>query len=94
MRTVIERLGSSVDKDGYIHYDDRPRTYEEAEKLLGESLDRRRNYAIIDGQVCEGSGWFSQVCTGCEGCGCDECGYTGKRRTSYWVPIRETWRMK
>ena len=47
MATVIHRHGHAIDEDGYIHYDDRPATYEQAEKIAGRRLDRRRNYAII-----------------------------------------------
>ena len=53
MAHVIERHGHSIDDRGYIHYDDRSSTYEAAEQLAGRRLDRRRNYAIIDGQVAE-----------------------------------------
>lgn len=94
MACVIERLGTEV-KDGYIHHDDRSATYEQAEMIVGRRLDRRKNYAIIDGQVAESAAW-SQACSGCYegydshsaiGNGCDECGYTGRRRQSYWVPL-------
>jgi len=95
MATVIQRHGHTIDQDGYIHYDDRPATYGQAEKIAGRRLDRRRNYAIIDGEVAEAISW-SQACTGCyegydsynaTGNGCDECGYTGRRRQAHWVPL-------
>jgi hypothetical protein len=93
MASVIERLGTVV-KDGLIHHDDRLATYEQADKLAGCRLDRRRSYAIIDGEVCELAEW-SQACSGCYqgydsahavGSGCDECGHTGRRKHSHWVP--------
>ena len=96
MATVIQRHGHTmIDKDGYIHYDDRPATYEQAEKIAGQRLDRRKNYAIIDGRVAELVSW-SRACTGCyeghdsysaTGNGCSECGYTGRRRQASWVPM-------
>lgn len=95
MRTVIERLGHSTE-GGFILYDDRPQTYEAAEAICGHKLDRRKNYAIIQGKVC-GSVYFTTACSGCvgdddfvspsRGGGCAECGYTGKVRQSNWIPI-------
>ncbi len=95
MATVIERHGHSIE-GGFIHYDDRPSTYEQAGQLAGRRLDRRRNYAIIDGKVCESASWTDD-CSGCTDIGdgwtnygpngCDECGYTGKRRHSQWIPL-------
>lgn len=94
MASVIERHGHEV-KDGMVHYDDRPSTYEHADKIAGRRLDRRRSYAIIDGEVCELAEW-SRACTGCyegynsehaTGSGCEECGYTGRRRDGSWVPV-------
>ncbi len=93
MRSVIERHGHSIDDQGFIHFDDRPSTYERAEELAGCRLDRRCNYAIIDGQVCESAQW-SAPCSGCHegydsgrGHGCRECGYTGMSRSGAWVPL-------
>ncbi len=95
MASVIIRHGHSIDDRGYIHYDDRSSTYEAAEQLAGRRLDRRRNYAIIDGQVAESARW-SQACSGCYeghetgsgiGLGCSECGYTGRRRNGAWAPL-------
>lgn len=94
MACVIERHGTEI-KDGYIIHDDRPATFEQAETIAGHRLDRRKNYAIIDGEVAESCAW-SQACSGCydgydsfhaSGCGCDECGYTGRRRQAQWVPL-------
>ena len=95
MATVIERHGHSIDDSGYIHYDDRVSTFEQAEKLVGRRLDRRFNYAIIDGAVHESCQW-SHACSGCyegyeivhaSGNGCSECGYTGRSRSGAWVPL-------
>jgi hypothetical protein len=95
MATVIERHGHSIDAAGFIHHDDRPATYEQADRQAGRRLDRRRNYAIIDGLVAESCQW-SHACSGCyeghnidsgTGNGCNECGYTGRRRSGAWVPL-------
>lgn len=89
--TVIERFGTSTD-DGFVSHDDRPSTWEAAESIAGKRLDRRRNYAIINGALCESAEWTDR-CSGCSGeyhesvgYGCHECGYTGKRRMAMWVP--------
>ena len=73
-----------------------PTTYERAEAVAGRRLDRRRAYAIIDGRVHRLVRW-SEDCSGCTEysmgyrifgpAGCDECGYTGKRRRREWVPL-------
>ena len=101
MACVIERLGYDVDDEGRIHYHEKPSSYEDAERIAGRRLDRRRNYAIIDGAVCELVSW-TQRCSGCSPCdpynvgngsGCEECGYTGKRRHYEWwalVTAQET----
>lgn len=95
MAICIERHGHSVDKDGFIHYDDRPIPWERVDALAGRRVDRRRNYAVIDGQVHEAQ-QFSRACSGCydgphtydaEGFGCSECGYTGRRREGFWHPL-------
>ena len=97
MATVIERFGTDT-TGGIITHDDRPSTYEADEKIAGRKRDRRKNYAIIGGQVAESCTW-SQACSGCyegldsisaTGAGCDECGYTGRRRLGQWVPIEST----
>lgn len=93
MATVIERFGTDT-TGGIIAHDDRPSTYEAAEKIAGIKLDRRKNYAIIEGRVAESCRW-SQACRGCyeghgidsaRGYGCNEYGYTGRCQGS-WVPI-------
>jgi len=72
-------------------------TYEEAEKLAGFRLDRRKHYLIEGGQVQE-QGRFTMRCSGCccgcemGGCGCGnggcrECGYTGRTRHVEWGPV-------
>lgn len=73
-------------------------THVEAEAVAGRRLDRRRKYALLDGEVCERSSYTSP-CSGCscncsdgypcghEPAGCFECGYTGKRRWRDWVPV-------
>ena len=97
MGRVIERHGHTIDENGLIHYDDQQATFEQAEAIVGRKLDHRRNYAIIDGNVCECATWTAP-CSGCapdsepgsseeDGCGCSECGYTGRVRRSQWVPI-------
>lgn len=95
MASVIIRQGHSIDDKGGIRYDDRPSTYAAADRLAGRRLDRRRNYAIIDGAVHEAAQW-SQACSGCYsgrdvtygvGNGCSECGYTGRRRSGFWAPL-------
>lgn len=90
MRTVITRTIN----DGQVH--DAPSTYDAAEAIAGHHLDRRKNYAIIWGDVCEVVQW-SDSCSGCtespedlgrdfRGVGCRECGYTGRRRSAMFVP--------
>jgi hypothetical protein len=96
MASVIERLETHI-KGGVIYHNDRPATFERADELAGERLDRRKSYAIIDGKVCVLSRW-SQPCSGCyesgydypnsndRGMGCRECGHTGRVRNAQWVP--------
>lgn len=75
-------------------------SYETADRLAGFRLDRRSNYFIdrYDGslQVLQ-EGYWTTGCSGCScdcGCygghgaaGCSECGYTGKRRMYFQVPV-------
>lgn len=95
--SVIERRGTTIADGGVIVHDDVPTTFAAAEKIAGRRLDRRKNYAIIDGQVAESCIW-SQACSGCyegydsvsaTGNGCSECGYTGRRRLGQWLPLTE-----
>lgn len=91
MPSVIVRKGYSV-VDGFVVYDEEPMTYELAERIAGRRLDRRKNYAIINGTVCMSATWTG-ACSGCtndlsgRGMGCHECGYHGRLRQSMWVPI-------
>lgn len=85
MRTVKIRLGHIV-KNGKIRYVEEDTTYEKAEELCGFRLDRRKNYCIIDGKVCDSGSWL-QECAGCDSAGCVVCGYRGKTRESMWCPI-------
>ena len=72
-------------------------SWQEAERVSGKRLDRRRTYTIMDGEV-----WvdirYSTSCSGCNevgecvpepyrGSGCHECGYTGRVRLCVGVPI-------
>ena len=80
---------------------------EEAERLAGKRLDRRRKYFIWEGRICY-DGHCTVSCSGCFesgeymglapnylydekdschiGTGCDECGFTGKRRMHFPIP--------
>ncbi len=67
------------------------------EQAFGVKLDKRKNYAVIRGVLCEDASW-TRACSGCtpeyeaigycpdQGGGCEECGYTGRRRDGMWVP--------
>lgn len=92
MRAVILR---TFGNDGEVR--DQPSTYEAADAIAGRKLDRRRNYAIIRGEVCEEGRW-SRHCSGYtetpestspahRGIGCGECGYTGRTRESMFLPL-------
>lgn len=70
-------------------------THDQAQHLTAHRLDRRKNYALIEGELHEQATW-SQACTGCyeghntfssRGNGCDECGYQGRVRTGAWIPV-------
>lgn len=65
---------------------DRPTTYERLERRFRRKLDRRRRYAVVHGELCEAGSW-SEGCSGCNGSGCHECGYQGRRRVSMWMPV-------
>lgn len=91
MPHVIERLSSGVEGQEIVHVE-RPVAWDDADRIAGRRLDRRKNYAVIDGQVCSAISWTGK-CSGCSnfagderGFGCEECGYTGKVRQSYWMP--------
>lgn len=54
-------------------------------------LDMRKVYALIEGELCVAIS-ITSCCSGCTdgqhviGWGCRECGHTGKRRRSHFVP--------
>lgn len=84
MGGVIERHSVKVGDDGYIHYDDQPTDWEQAETIAGQRLDRRKNYAIINGEVYESCKWTEKICE-CEGACFGFC--TGTRTRAEWVPL-------
>lgn len=71
---------------------DRVTTYEHLERRFSRKLDRRRNYCVVNGELCE-AGYWTEGCSGCNGfgpqagSGCHECGYRGNVRVSMWIPI-------
>lgn len=85
MAKVIRRIFTAE-----CEYRDEIASFIEADALAGRRVDRRCNYAIIHGQLCE-SLEFTDQCSGCnngsECLGCRECGYTGKRRQGHWVSL-------
>lgn len=89
MAKTIERL-IALDSDGVLTVDDRPLAIEVAERIAGKRLDRRKNYAVFRtsnvAEVRVATKW-TRACTGCEGGGCHECGYSGKVREGMWVPL-------
>lgn len=66
-------------------YTDTPAAWEEADKLAGKRVDRRRAYCILRDELCE-LATGTDECSGCYGQGCHECGYQGKRRQGMWWP--------
>ena len=91
MPQQIERHGHTVTDEWLIDFDDRPITWDRLEAIAGRRMDRRKKYAVIDGEVCCAVS-FTTRCSGCtngheeRGFGCDECGYHGVVRQSQWVP--------
>ena len=83
MRGVKIRILTEV-CNGIVNHIEEDTTYEEAEYMFDLKLDRRRNYMIIDGQLCQAVE-YTDICTGCNGGGCVECGGHGKVRHGYWV---------
>lgn len=89
--SVIVRGETTIDDRGYIHHDDQPISWDEADKRAGRRLDRRKAWAFVEGQLCESATW-TQACSGCaygfeeRGGGCHECGYHGVVRCAQWVP--------
>jgi hypothetical protein len=84
MPSVVERLGHSYEGQRIV-YDERPLSWERADEIAGRRLDRRKNYVVIEGQVCSSIRWTA-TCSGCDGGGCEECGYHGKVRNGCWMP--------
>ena len=90
---VIERTKGKNE----FEYIDTPSTFEKAERISG-NLDKRGSYCIIDGEVLRASS-FIMPCSGCSpddpyvlvsaGCGCRECGGTGKRKVNMFLPIKK-----
>ena len=56
---------------------------DEAVKML--KLDRRHKWREFQGEVIYDYK-YTTSCSGCDGCGCFECGYTGKRVSYCPVP--------
>lgn len=50
------------------------------------NLDKRYKYSSFNGMLII-DGKTTRVCSGCEGCGCFECGYKGKRIDYFPIPI-------
>jgi len=70
----------------------------EAERRLRCHLDKRKRYAMYARRVhvlirwtedCSGCSEYSEGCRVSGPCGCEECGYTGRRRRAEWVPVTE-----
>lgn len=72
--------------------------WQEAEVRFCRRLDRRMRYAVDDDELLVLTRWVS-CCSGCSevgdyecspaaGCGCQECGYTGRRRSALWQSER------
>ncbi len=90
MAHVVRRHRTRIVK-GMIVHDDRPIAWRIVDRIAGRRLDRRKNYAVIKGQVCSSVNWTAS-CSGCSyrhgerGGGCSECGYQGVVRQSVWMP--------
>jgi hypothetical protein len=89
--TRVVRCHKTSIRRGEIVHDDRPICWARADAIAKRRLDRRKNYAVIKGQVCSAINW-TQPCSGCRlghedrGGGCEECGYHGVVRLSQWMP--------
>lgn len=90
MTRVLKRYKTSIRADMIFHRD-RPISWRTADKIAGRRLDRRKNYCVINGQVCSAARWTAR-CSGCShgyddrGGGCHECGYHGVVRQNMWFP--------
>jgi hypothetical protein len=88
---AIERGETTIGDDGLIYHDDKLLTWAEADTRAGRRLDRRKAWAFVEGQLSESISWTG-ACSGCtygfdpRGSGCRECGYSGVRRQSMWIP--------
>lgn len=99
MRTVTRIVDDPAAAWGFRR---EPATYEDAEAITGFRLDRRSNYMISQHGEVEQLSWCTLRCSGCscdcsscsygydthESSGCEECGYTGKRRHHFGFPPR------
>jgi len=96
LANVIRREIELNEYDQITNVIDHPSTFEEAEKIQGEKLDRRMNYGIVKGVVSR-LYWNTSSCSGCSddseyscasrGCGCSECGYHGVVRSGTYIPL-------
>lgn len=99
MARVTERIITRASDGFTVSVEDRPASIEQAERVVGRRLDRRKTYCLIEGEVCDLVVW-SDCCSGCNsggepeytvhedrGSGCGECGYTGRSRRAQWVPL-------
>ena len=84
MPQPIERIETKIVGD-FIEHDDRPVTWERVDALCGKRADRRKSWAIIEGEACTLVKWTDR-CSGCDGGGCHECGYHGVTRRAQWCP--------
>jgi len=95
--SVIIRGETIYNGDGTFTHDDKPMSWQDADKQAGFRLDRRKAWAFVDQELCEMCRW-TDTCSGCScdcGCygdhgnaGCEECGYTGRSRRGQWIPFK------
>lgn len=102
MGSVISRYIEQNELGQFEEAHEKPSTFEAADALAGHRVDRRRSYAIQDGKL-NVLQFYTHPCSGCHescegqvitgdfdrGIGCDECGYTGKRRTHWWMDYKD-----
>lgn len=62
------------------------KTYTIAEAKLKFKFDKRRRWFVFAGNIVYNH-QYTQVCSGCDGGGCYECGYQGKRISGCPVPF-------
>lgn len=63
MGKVQIQIEIHINEESY-EYEEEDSTYEHAESIVGVKLDRRKNYMIIDGEVCQMATW-THSCSGC-----------------------------